>query len=229
VVNLGKFRRPHGIDIDHQSNRLAVSTELPDQLLIIDPVKRAIVRTLDTKGKTSHIVKFGAGAKWAYVSNSNSANVSAIHMETGAVTLIPAGMRPEGSVLSRDSRELYVCNREGASITVIDTAKNAVTGQIRTGKGPVRVDITPDSRYLVYALIHENKVEIADLAARKAVAQVPLGGSPVSLHLSPDGKFAFAAAQDRDTVYVVSVPERKLVREFKTAAGAGPDPVMQIR
>jgi DNA-binding beta-propeller fold protein YncE len=71
-------------------------------------------------------------------------------------------------------------------------------------------------------------VEIVDTAARKVVGRVALKGSPVSMHVSPDGKFAFASAEADDTVYVVSVPERKIVREFRTAKGAAPDPVMPL-
>lgn len=227
-ISLGKFRRPHGIDLDYKSGLLAVSTELPDQLVVIDTKNRQVVKTYATNGKTSHMVTWGPEARWAYVSNSSSANVAAIEMATGKVKLIPAGDRPEGSVLSPDGRRLYVVNREASSITVIDTTKREGVGRIRTGKGPVRVACTPDGRQLVYALMHENKVEFADPATGRVLGQVSLGGSPVSLTLSPDGERAFASAQDDDTVYVVSVPERKVIRTIKTAAGAAPDPVLEI-
>jgi YVTN family beta-propeller protein len=224
-ISLGEFHRPHGIALDAATGRLAVSCELPDQLLIVDPVKKSVLRKYDTRGKTSHMVSFGRAGKWAYVSNSSSASVAAIELATGRVVVIPTGERPEGSVLSMDGGELYVANREGASISVIDTAKNAVTATIRTGNGPVRVALTPAGRELVYALIHDNKVEFADRAARKVLGQVDLKARPVSLNLSHDGKLAFAAAEDTDTVFVISVPERRIVRSFKTPAGMGPDPV----
>jgi YVTN family beta-propeller protein len=224
-ILLGKYRRPHGIDIDRSTGRLVVSTELPDQLLVIDPAKRSIVRTYDTMGKTAHMVVLGPGAKWAYVSHSNSANVAAIELATGQVKLINTAERPEGSVLAPNGRELYVVCREGQSIAIIDTAKQMAVAKIDTGKGPVRIAVTPDGRQLVYALMHENRVEFADVASRKVLGQAPIGGKPVSLSLSPDGKLAYASAEDDDTVYVLSVPERKLLREFKTPKGSGPDPV----
>jgi YVTN family beta-propeller protein len=228
-ISTGEFRRPHGIDIDPATGRLAVSTELPDKLLIIDPEKRSILRTYDTKGKTSHMVTFGSGGQFAYVSNSSSGNVAAIRLSDGAVTLIPTGTRPEDTVLSRDGRHLYVCNRESATISVIDTAKNAPAGQITTGKGPVRIAITPDGKTLVYALMHDKQVGFADTASRKQVGQLALTGSPVSLTLSEDGRTAFASAEDNDTFFVVSVPDRKLLRSIKTESGAHPDPVLEYR
>ena len=226
-ISLGNYRRPHGIDLDPATGRLAVSTELPDKLHIIDPEKRSIVRTYDTKGKTSHMVRFGPGAKYAYVSNSSSGNVAAIRLSDGEITLIPTGTRPEDSVLSRDGKSLYVCNREAATISVIDTTKNALAGTIQTGKGPVRIAAAPDGKTIVYALMHDKQVGIADTATRKQVATVQLQGQPVSLTLSADGKTAFASAEEDDTVYVVSVPARKVVRTVRTNAGAHPDPVFE--
>jgi len=227
-INLGEFRRPHGIALDPATGRLAVSTELPDRLLIIDPAARKVIRTYETKGKTSHMVTFGPGAKYAYVSNSNSANVSAINLETGEVKLIPAAARPEGSVLSPDGKFLYVCNREGQSITIIDTSKNEAAGRIETGKGPVRAGITPDGKTLIYAAMHDKTMEFADIATRKVTGSVPLSGTPVSLRITPDGTLAFASGEEQDTTFVVSIAERKVTREIRTAKGLAPDAVIAL-
>jgi YVTN family beta-propeller protein len=227
-ISLGRFRRPHGIALNPKSGLLAVTTELPDQLLLIDPASRAIVKTFDPKGKTAHMVAWDSEGRWAYVSNSNSANVTALEAESGRLRLIPTRERPEGSVLSPDGQRLYVVNREAERISVIDTTKQELVREIRTGNGPVRVAVTPDGRQLVYALMHESKVEFADATSGRILGQVALGGQPVSLNLSSDGKLAFASAQDIDTVYVISVPERKIVRQFRTAPGARPDPVLEF-
>lgn len=225
-IQLGKFRRPHGIDLDRKTGHLAISCELPDRLLIVDPVARKVIRDYDTQGKTSHMVTLGPGAVWAFVSNSTSNNVAAIHLQSGETKLIPTTRRPEGSVLSKDGSTLYVATREG--ISIIDTAKQVEKGRIATGKGPNRIGLTQDERYLVYSLIDENKVEIADPKARNILGQVPLPGRPVSLTLSRDDRYAFASAQDDDVVYVISIADRKLAREIKAKKGSGPDPVQEI-
>jgi YVTN family beta-propeller protein len=228
-INLGEFRRPHGIDLDPRTGFILVTTELPDQLLVLDPVQRRIVRRYDTKGRTSHMVTLGRDGRYAYVSNSGSGEVAAVELESGRVTVIPTGERPEGSVLSADGKRLYVANRQGHSIAIIDTEQQKLAGHIRTGNGPVRVARTPDGRLLVWALFHERAVEFADPDTRQIVGRVPLKeGALVSISVSPDGSRAFASAQEIDRVYVLSVPERKLVREIPTAAGAGPDPVLAL-
>jgi len=227
-VSLGKYHRPHGLDLDAQGGLLAVSAENPDALLLVDPARRAVVKVYDTQGKTAHMVRFGPGARHAFVSNSTSNDVAVVTLATGAVKNIPIGERPEGSVLSRDGRELYVCSREGHKIYVIDTARQAVAAEIATGRGPVRIGLTPDGKRLVYALLHDEAIEIADPAARKILSRVKLTGRLVSLGISPDGQRAFASAEELDTVYVVSIPEARLLRSFKTAAGLAPDPVLEL-
>jgi YVTN family beta-propeller protein len=227
-IDLGRYHRPHGIDIDRQGKRLYVTTENPDQLLAIDPATRRVLRTYDTHGKTSHMVKLGRDGKWAYVSNSRSASVSAINLETGEAKVIAVGERPEGSVLSNDGKELYVANREGGSISVIGTEQRRRVADIKTGESPVRVGITPDDRTLVYALLEGRKIGFADARGRKVIAEITVPHRLVSLNLSPDGKLAFASAQWDDMVYVVSVPEQKVLRVLKTLPGGGPDPVLEI-
>jgi DNA-binding beta-propeller fold protein YncE len=93
----------------------------------------------------------------------------------------------------------------------------------------VRVGVTPDGRTLVYGVMQDRAVEFADTATGRVLGRVPLGGEPVSLTVSADGRRAYASAQYIDTVYVVSIPDRRIEREFKTAPGSGPDPVLPLR
>jgi YVTN family beta-propeller protein len=227
-IRLGGFWRPHGIAVDPVTGMVLVTTELPDQLLLIDPVKRAVVRKYDTQGKASHMVVLSRDRKTAYVCNAKSRTVAAIELASGQVRLIETGGRPETAVLSRDGKRLYVVNMDADNITVIDTAKETVIDRIPTGRGPVRIELTHDERQLVYSLIHSDKMEFIDLAARKVITEIDLGAEPVSLNLSPDGKLAYVSLESNDTICVISVMERKLLRKFKTPPGAGPDPVHYV-
>ncbi len=229
VIPLGDFYRPHGIDVDERTGMLAVTVELPDRLLIVDPLKRRVVKDFDTKGKTSHMVTLGPAAQWAYVSNSGSADVAAINVTTGETKLIKTGERPEGGVLSRDGKELYVTNREAGLITVIDTAKHQPVAHIQTGKGPVRIGRTPDGNTLVYALMHEKKVAFADPKQRMQTGYVIVPGEPISCHVSRDGKRAFVSTETTDTIYVISIADKKIVGEIKLPQGSAPDPVVELQ
>ena len=228
-VSLGKYHRPHGIDVNPVTGDLLISSENPSQLIVVDVKAKNIKRTFDTKGETSHIVTCDAKGEWAYVSNARSSNVAAIHLTTGETILIPVGDRPEGSVLSSDGKTLYVANRESNEITAIDTAAKKLTARISTCREPARVGISADDKTLIYACITDRQVGFADVASAKQTATVDLNARPVSLTTSPDGKHAFAGAQDEDLVFVISIADRKIAKQFKTIPGAGPDPILAIR
>ena len=228
VVDLGKYRRPHGIDVDGRTGRLVVTVENPDALLLIDPKLKTVLRAYDVKGEAPHMVKLGARGEWAYVSNTKSATLAAVHLATGQVKLIAVGARPQGAVLSRDGRLLYLTNSDGNSISVIDTAAQRQVGTIATGKGPGRIALTPDGSQLVYNLQADNAIGFADVAKRVQTAVVGLEGPPLSLRLAPGGETAYTGVQSLDKVVVVSVKERKIVRVIEVPKGSGPDAVVPV-
>ncbi len=229
VISTGKFYRPHGMSIDPKTNRLIVTSENPDRLVLVDLKSRSVIKDFDNGGEAPHMVMFGPNAEWAYASNTRSDTLGAVNVRTGETKIIPIGNYPQGSALSEDGKYLYVTCGDSASIHIIDTATQKAVGVIKASKGVNRVAITPDQKTLVYSISREGKaVGFADIASRKQTGKVDLGGSPLSISLSKDGKYAFAGVQDNDEIWVVSVDNRKVVQVIRTPEGAGPDPVMDI-
>jgi YVTN family beta-propeller protein len=228
VISLGKFRRPHGIDIDSTGKRLVVATEGPSRLLLIDTDRRSVIRDYDVQGEQPHMVTLSRDGKTAFVSVTAATHVSAIELRSGKLVKIPTEARPQGSVLSRDGRELYVTNSGAASITVIDTNTKMAVARIETMKGPNRIAMTPDGT-LVYSMSVEKKIGFANPVTRRQLNYLLLPNNPMSCTLSADGSLAFASAEAQDTIYVVSVKDRKIKSEIRTPQGAGPDPVLELR
>jgi YVTN family beta-propeller protein len=228
VIDLGRYHRPHGITVDPKTSHLFVTTEHPNALLVIDPATRKIMKAIDVKGQAPHMVVLSADSEWAFTSDSNSGDLSAIRLGTGEVKLIPAGKRPQGQAFSPDRKTLYVTIADEMAIAIFDLSKMAFTGRIPTGKTPVRVAVTPDGKTLVYALQEANAVGFADIATRKEIGQVNAGGPTMSISLSPNGKTAYTGIQEQDKVVGISVADRKIVQSFRTPKGAGPDPVIPL-
>jgi YVTN family beta-propeller protein len=226
-IDLGKWHRPHGIDLCADGT-LLVTAENPDQLLVIDPTESTILKEYDTGGETPHIVRCSPDSKTAYVSNARSRTVAKIDVASGARSLVETGARPEGSTLSRDGRTLYVVHRDGNKIAIIDTAAWEVRGEIPTGDQPVRCGLTSDEKTLAYALYGAQAVGFADVGSRREIGQVELAGAPVSLEMHEDGETALSCAQDADTCYVVSVPERRVLHTVPVKGGAAPDPALLL-
>jgi YVTN family beta-propeller protein len=228
VIDLGSYRRPHGMDVDPRTGRMVVTIENPDGLLLVDLNARKVLRKYDVKGADPHMVLLGADGKWAYVSNTASNTLAAVHLDTGEVKLIPTEGRPQGAALSADGKLIYLTNSDGNSISVIDAGRKERIATIPTGQGPARVAIAPGGRTLVYNLGTGESVGFADIASRKQTGTIKLTGRPLSLLMSADGGFAYAGVQDQDKVFVISVPERKIVRVITTPKGSGPDPALPL-
>ena len=228
VIDLGDYRRPHGMDLDPQTGRMVVTIENPDGLLLIDTIERKVLRKYDIEGADPHMVIFGPKAEWAYVSNTATATVTAVHLETSNVKLIPTGKRPQGAVRSHDGKLLYVTNSEGSAIAIIDTDKKEAVGRITTSGGPGRVALTPDGKQLVYNIQSDPAVGFADVAAGKETARIPLPGPPLSLTLSSDGKLAYSGVQSLDKVFIIDVAAKKIADVFDTPKNSGPDPVLPL-
>jgi YVTN family beta-propeller protein len=227
VIDLGEFRRPHGIMFDEASGRVWVTTEHPSQLLSVDPVKRRVLRRYDVQGKAPHIVNIGLG--WAFTSNTDTGTVAAINTDSGEVRLISSGARPQGQALSSDRKTLYVANSGESSISILDLERNTRIGTIPTGRAPVRLALLRDGRTLIYALQEGRSVGFADIESRKEIRQIPLAGRPVSISLSRDGRLAYSSVQEEDKIYVISTSDKKIVGVHDTPRGTGPDPVIPLR
>jgi len=228
VIDLGEFRRPHGMDIDPATNRMAVTIENPNGLLLIDLASRRVLRKYDVQGDGPHMVVFGPRAEYAYVSNTKTNTLAVVNLASGDAKVIPIGDWPQGGVLSHDGKHIYLTVSHSNRIAIVDTDKREPIGVIETAESPNRIALTPDGKTLVYSLQDGHAVGFADIASKRQTDVVPLSGPPLSLHLSPDGERAYAGVQEQDKIIVVSVAERKIVKTIATPQGAGPDPVIEI-
>jgi YVTN family beta-propeller protein len=230
-IDLGEHRRPHGIDFDPSTGHVLVTTELPSALLILDTAKRAVIDTYDVHGRAPHMVRLAPDRHTAFVTCTDTSNVSIIDLRTREVVTIPTGARPQGIVFSPDYLRAYVANSDGHTVTVIDVPRKKLIGEIPVGgphSGPVRVAISPDGKMAVSALQLDHGVSFANTSTMKEEKTIPLPGSPVSMTLSADGKTAYCSVQDMDTVYEISLAKREILRTFQTPPHSGPDPVLPI-
>jgi YVTN family beta-propeller protein len=228
VIDLGNYRRPHGMDLDRRRNRLITTIENPAGLLLIDLNNNRIVRKYDTGGPAPHMALFGPDGEWAFASNTGGTTVAAIHLASGKTELIESGKRPQGSVLSPDGRHLYVGNSDSASVSVIDTARRTLIRTIPLSAGPGRVALTPDGKTLVYNASDRNAAAFVDVETGRETSVVPIGGRALSLTMSRDGRWAYAGIQDQDRVVVLSIPDRRISYVIATPKQSGPDPALPL-
>lgn len=229
VLDLGKYRRPHGLGLDARRGVLYSTTELPDGLVAVSVKTGKVLRHYDTKGVNPHMAAFHAATGTVWVSNSDSDSVGVLDPATGKVDVIDGIGKPQGGVFSHDGSTFYVTSSGGNFLGILSTAGRRMTGKIATKRGPGRVGLTPDGKTLVYNLAEDTGMSFADVASGKEMGHVAFDDRPLSCSLSRDGKFAYAGLQETDRVAVVSVSERKIVRMLNLPKGSGPDPVFALR
>jgi DNA-binding beta-propeller fold protein YncE len=239
-VDLAPHTRPHGVAW-FAADRIAVTTEGSQHLLVIDPAAGKIVSAIETAQETSHMVVVSADARRAYVTNIGSGTATAIDLVTGRkLRDIPTGAGSEALALTPDGRQLWVAARADGHIAVVDTAALEVQARVPLPGIPIRIAMTPDGRTALVTCAGAAELVAFDVATRaergRAKVAVPLAtgaaerpfarlapGSalPVGLLVSRDGGSAYVAATMGDRVVQFDTTTLKVLRSIEV--GGEPD------
>jgi YVTN family beta-propeller protein len=160
-------------------------------------------------------------AKTAYVTSLRDNQVMAVDIASGTFSPIAIGGQPNRLIISSDKKSVYAVNGNDDTISVIDTASNAVVrtlslgrpGEKYKGSNPNSVTISPDGNTLYATLGFENAVVVVNLENGNVEGRIPTGWYPTSVSVGKDGR----------TLYVST---------FKSNAGpnpgnAGPNPTFR--
>lgn len=148
-------------------------------------------------------VELASAGTRLYVTNRSSDSVSAIDLDTGAVTeirlyegtVIP-GYQPTGIALSADGSRVYVANTRRNAVSVISTATNSVVSVVPVGLAPIGIVATPTGVYVANS--GEGTVSVIDPAT---LAESKLTGFAFQgLFENPPAGLAYDAVFDR--VYI---------------------------
>ena len=116
------------LDFSADGSYLIASCEFAGRLVKIDLASGRVAGYLDLPGSSPQDVKLEPAGKVFYVADLK---LGGVHLIDGAsfrsIGFIPTGTDAHGLYPSRDARHLYVSNRRGASISVIDFASRTVT------------------------------------------------------------------------------------------------------
>ncbi len=127
--------------------------------------------------------------------------------ELKLLATIPTGSHPAALALDDARGRLYVANAHGDTVTVIDTATDAVTATVLlrpdvcrdlAGVTPVGLCLSPDGRTLYAACADLNAVAVIDTATPALRGFVPAGWYPAAVAVAPDGRLLVCNAKGVD-------------------------------
>jgi YVTN family beta-propeller protein len=240
TIDLGKYRRPHGLLFLADGKRALVTAEDNKALLEVDVDEGTVIEAYETLQDVSHMVEVALGGSRAFVANIGSGSVSVIDLDKGIATrTIETGAGAEGVTASVDGREIWVTNRSADTVSVIDAESLEILAQIPCASFPIRAKATPDGQHVLVSCARTADIAVLDVAERKEVRRIPqdlravdteerlfgdrFGESsvPIGIVIHPNGKKAWVAHTNADVVAEIDLASWKIVRLLE--AGREPD------
>ncbi len=223
TIDLGEIHRPHCIHVG-ASGRLYVTTDEPAGLVVLDPVKRAVLRHYPVGQSLPHMLAVSADETRAFTADTGSGTISVIALDSDApVRHIEIGGLPQGFAWSRDGKRLFVCNRAGDAVLALDPVTGAVEARATVTGHPHRLSLVPDGRFLLATGIESGDVIVLETGSLREVTRFRVGRRADGVTVDPAGKYGYVAVQDEDKVVKFSLTDWKPVLEIKTRSK--PDPV----
>jgi YVTN family beta-propeller protein len=107
----------------------------------------------------------------------------------------------------------YVTNAGDKTVSVIDTASNAVVATIPVGGIPSGVATTPDGTraYVTNSGEFDNTVSVIGTASNTVVATIPVGQGPGFVATTPDGTHAYVTSPSSLSVSVIDTASDTVV------------------
>src|SRR6266403_486953 len=164
------------------------------------------------------------GRDRVYAADQTSNTVSVIDPSNntmlGVIRLgnpVPASLSPlyraqllvHGMGYSPDSKTVAVVSIASNSVTLIDTATNAVKGTVYVGRSPHEAFFTPDGSELWVTVRGLDYVAVIDPVQMKEVRRIQVANGPGMTMFGPDGKYAFVCSSFTPELAVIDVVSHK--------------------
>ena len=228
TIDLGAYRRPHGVQFIGASTRVAVTSEATQMLLLVDVARGGIDTVIPTGGRGSHMVAVTADGARGWTANIGDGSVTEFDLRaTKALRQVAVATMTEGIGVTPDGGSVWVGSNDQHTVSVIDPADGKVAVVLPAPGFPYRVSISPDGKYAVVPQPMGGAIRIFDVATRKELGAVTLAGEPVGTAVSGDNRFAYVSLQGTNEVAVVDLEKRVEIKRFPS--GAGPDGIAVSR
>jgi DNA-binding beta-propeller fold protein YncE len=226
TIDLGEYRRPHGIVYLPGDSLVAVTSEATGNVVLVHVPEGAVRRAVPTRHNGSHMVGVTADGVRGFTGNMGSNTVSELNLRTGQfVTSWPVPTTPEAINVTPDGAEVWVGSNETGKVSVVVPA----TGQVKTaaeGFGwPYRVLFSPDGKTVLLPDLRREELRFLDRATHQELGKLSFpGGGPQGITITPDGRYALESMSRESRVVIIDMATRKVAGQL--AAGATPDGIV---
>jgi DNA-binding beta-propeller fold protein YncE len=182
--------------VDHMDytadGRTAVFTcEFAGRVAVVDVASRTLVRMIDMPVRHTHMgpqdIKLSPDGSRFYVADSDHGGLWVLDgAATQVIGQIPTGMGAHGIYLSRDTTRMFVSNRMGNSVSVLDPRTGAVlTTWSIPDSSPDMGGVTADGSQLWLSGRYNAEVYVLSTADGHLLARIPVARGPHGLCVWP--------------------------------------------
>src|SRR3712207_6678924 len=122
---------------------------------------------------------------------------------------VSVGGEPHHLVRDTVRGRVYVTDRAGDSVAVVDVLGRELVRRVQVGREPHFAALSPDGSRLYVAVTGEGLLAIVNLETLELSGRVPVGSRPMGVAVSPDGSRVFVANDADETIAFVE--DRKSV------------------
>jgi DNA-binding beta-propeller fold protein YncE len=177
------------VDFSADGRELLASCEFSGHLLWVDVARERLLRVLRLRrGAMPQDVKLAPDGRVFYVADMAAGGVWVVDAaRRRVVRFLRTGKGAHGLYASRDSRQLFVSNRDEGSISLISFATRKVSGKWRLpgGGSPDMGGVSADGRVLWLSGRYHAEVYAIDTRNGRLLARVPVGSGPHGLCVYP--------------------------------------------
>ena len=177
------------MDFSSDGRYLIASCEFNGAVIKVDVAREKLIGRLrlNPRGMPQD-VKLSPDGSVFYVADMNADGVYLVDGDRlKKIGFVPTGKGAHGLYVSRDSRMLYVSNREEGSVSLIDlaTRKVAQKWQIPGKASPDMGGVSADGKVLWLSGRYDSEVYAIDTTGGKLLARIPVGRGPHGLCVYP--------------------------------------------
>ena len=227
TIDLGDYRRPHGMAFFPGDTVLAVTSEVSKAVLLVDFRDGKVIGTVPTGQRASHMLAMSSAGDELFTANIADHSISRLDVRSRATrTIIPVAQQPEGIAIAPDGRRVWVGSNRDSVVLVVDTDAGRTIDTLRGFGLPYRIGISRDGRSAIVSDPVRGEIRIFDAKTRRqrsliavprdsivATAEVPGSPSPEGVTTSPDGRWAFVTLQGRNLVAMIDL-ERGVITGY---------------
>ncbi|MFJ9544048.1 hypothetical protein ACIRPX_43535 [Streptomyces sp. NPDC101225] len=177
-------------DFSADGRYFIVSCEFSGELLKVDTEKMKVIgqEKLPFDGAKPQDVKLAPDGSRFYIADMVANGVWILDGDKfSRPTLLPTGKGAHGLYVSRDSREMYISNRDEGTISIFDFTENRLTKKWRlpNGGSPDMGGVSADGKVLWLSGRYNAEVYAIDTRTGEQLARIKVGSGPHGLAVYP--------------------------------------------